>query len=157
HREMREALNRRYRLDNIVAHSPQMLELLALVGRVAERTTSVLITGETGTGKELLACAIHANSPRRHKPMVSINCAAIPESLRESELCGYRQGAFTGATTEKAGLLTTAAGGTLFLDEIAELPLTLQAKLLRFLQNGTYVPLGGVRPVHVDVRIVAAT
>jgi DNA-binding NtrC family response regulator len=156
-RRLREELHQRYDFSHIVAQSPQMLHVLALAGRVAPRDTSVLITGESGTGKELLARAIHVNSSRAHRPMVSINCAAIPEALLESELFGYRRGAFTGANADKPGLLATADGGTLFLDEIAELPLATQAKLLRVLQEGTYFPLGTLWPLTADVRVVAAT
>jgi DNA-binding NtrC family response regulator len=153
----REELHRRFDFSQIVAHSPQMLHVLALAGRVAPRDTSVLITGESGTGKELLARAIHINSVRSHRPMVSINCAAIPETLLESELFGYRRGAFTGADADKPGLLATADGGSLFLDEIADLPLLTQAKLLRFLQEGTYFSLGSLWPSTADVRVIAAT
>jgi two-component system NtrC family response regulator len=156
-RRLREELHRHYDFSRIIAHSPQMLHVLSLAGRVAPRDTSVLITGESGTGKELLARAIHVNSARSHRPLVSINCAAIPEPLIESELFGYKRGAFTGAQTDKPGLLSTAAGGTLFLDEIAELPLATQAKLLRFLQEGTYFQLGGLQPLSADLRVIAAT
>jgi DNA-binding NtrC family response regulator len=150
-------LRRRYDLSRIEGNSPQMLAVLSLAGRVARHNTPVLITGESGTGKELLARAIHVNSQRAGRSMVSINCAAIPEPLLESELFGYRRGAFTGANADKPGLLTTADGGTLFLDEVAELPLSTQAKLLRFLEDGAYFPLGGVRPLTGDVRLIAAT
>ncbi len=156
-RRLRDELHRQYDFSHIVAHSPQMLHILSLAGRVAPRDTSVLITGDSGTGKELLARAIHVNSSRAHRPLVSINCAAIPEPLLESELFGYRRGAFTGANADKPGLLASANGGTLFLDEIAELPLITQAKLLRFLQEGTYFPLGSVQPSGADVRVLAAT
>ena len=156
-RRLREQLHQRYDFSHIVAHSPQMLHVLALAGRVAPRDTSVLITGESGTGKELLARAIHVNSTRARRPMISINCAAIPETLLESELFGYRRGAFTGANSDKPGLLATADGGTLFLDEIAELPLSTQAKLLRVLQEGTYFALGSLAPSTADVRVIAAT
>jgi DNA-binding NtrC family response regulator len=141
----------------IVAHSPQLLQVLAVVARVAPRDTTVLISGESGTGKELIARAVHENSARAQRPMLSINCAAIPETLLESELFGYRKGAFTGATADKEGLLATADGGTLFLDEVAELPLWTQAKLLRFLQEGTYFPVGSVTPSTADVRLISAT
>jgi two-component system NtrC family response regulator len=156
-RRLREEIWRRHDFSRIIAHSPQMLHVLSLAGRVAPRDTSVLITGESGTGKELLARAIHVNSARAHRPLVSINCAAIPEALIESELFGYKRGAFTGAHADKPGLFTTAAGGTLLLDEVADLPLPTQAKLLRFLQDGTYFPLGGLRALSTDVRVIAAT
>ena len=156
-RRLREELHRRYDFSHIVAEAPEMLHVLSLAGRVAQRDTSVLITGDSGTGKELLARAIHVNSVRAHHPLVSVNCAAIPEALLESELFGYRRGAFTGAHADKLGLLATADGGTLFLDEVAELPLSLQAKLLRMLQEGVYFALGSPRPEKVDVRVIAAT
>jgi len=156
-RRLREEIWRRHDFSRIIAHSPQMLHVLSLAGRVAPRDTSVLITGESGTGKELLARAIHVNSARAHRPLLAINCAAIPEALIESELFGYERGAFTGAHADKPGLFTTAGGGTLFLDEIADLPLPTQAKLLRFLQDGTYFPLGGLRALSADVRVIAAT
>jgi two-component system NtrC family response regulator len=117
----------------------------------------VLVTGESGTGKELVARAIHRNSQRAHRPMVCVNCAAIPENLLESELFGYCKGAFTGADADKPGLLSTADGGTLFLDEVADLPLATQAKLLRFIQEGTFSPLGGLYPQKADVRLISAT
>jgi two-component system NtrC family response regulator len=150
-------LRQRFHFEPIVAHSPAMLRLLTLAGRVAPTEATVLITGESGTGKELLARALHDNSSRRRRPMLSINCAAIPEALLESELFGYRRGAFTGAHGDKAGLLATADGGTLFLDELAELSLATQAKLLRFLQEGTFFPVGSSAPALADVRVLAAT
>ena len=156
-RRLGEQLRWRYDFSQIVARSPKMLQVLAMVGRVARRDTTVLITGESGTGKELIACAIHQNSLRASRPMVSVNCAAIPETLLEGELFGYCKGAFTGAYADKQGVLATANGGTLFLDEVADLPLTTQAKLLRFIQEGTYSPLGSVRPEKVDVRLLSAT
>lgn len=150
-------LRRRYDFSRIIGDSPLMLSVLALAARVAAHNSPVLITGESGTGKELLANAIHDNSARADRRMVSVNCAAIPEPLLESELFGYRRGAFTGAVKDKPGLLTVADGGTLFLDEVTELPFATQAKLLRFLQDGQYFPLGAVRPHTADVRILAAT
>jgi two-component system NtrC family response regulator len=156
-RHIETELRRRYDFSEIVARSPNMLDVLAIVARVAGRDTPVLITGESGTGKELVTRAIHRNSARANRPMVSLNCAAIPENLLESELFGYLKGAFTGADADKPGLLSTADGGTLFLDEVAELPLTTQAKLLRFIQEGTFSPLGGVYPHTADVRLVSAT
>ena len=156
-RYLEEELRRRYDFSEIVARSSNMLNVLAIVARVAGRDTSVLITGESGTGKELIARAIHRNSPRASRPMVSLNCAAIPENLLESELFGYCKGAFTGADTDKPGLLSTADGSTLFLDEVADLPLTTQGKLLRFIQEGTFLPLGSVYPQRADVRLISAT
>ena len=150
-------LRRRYDFSRIIGDSPLMLTVLALAARVAAHNSPVLITGESGTGKELLANAIHGNSARADRRMVSVNCAAIPEPLLESELFGYRRGAFTGAVKDKPGLLTAADGATLFLDEVTELPFATQAKLLRFLQDGQYFPLGAVRPHTADVRIIAAT
>jgi len=141
----------------VVAASPAMQDALELVARVAEHRTTVLITGESGTGKEVIAQAIHRASPRVAAPFVAINCAAIPESLLESELFGHVRGAFTGATGDKAGLFEQAGGGTLLLDEIGELPLPLQSKLLRVLQEGEIRRVGDQRTRRVDVRLLAAT
>jgi len=152
-----DELRSRCDFSEIVARSDKMLDVLAIVARVAGRDTPVLITGESGTGKELIARAIYRNSQRAHRPMVSVNCAAIPENLLESELFGYCKGAFTGADADKPGLLSTADGGTLFLDEVGELPLATQAKLLRFLQEGTFSPLGSLIPHKTDVRLISAT
>jgi len=137
--------------------SAPMAQLARLARQVAPTTTPVLITGETGTGKEVLARAVHQWSDRAAMPMVSINCAALPEGLIESELFGHVKGAFSGATRDRVGRFQTANGGTLFLDEIGELPPALQAKLLRVLQDGTFEPVGSDRTVRVDVRVVAAT
>lgn len=142
---------------NIVGRSAAMNALLSQVGKVADTRVSVLIEGETGTGKELIASALHEGSRRRDKLFVTQNCAAMPESLLESELFGHKRGAFTGATEEKKGLFELAHGGTLFLDEIGELALPLQAKLLRVLQEGEIRPVGATQVRRVDVRIVAAT
>jgi transcriptional regulator with GAF, ATPase, and Fis domain len=139
------------------SESPAVRELARRARQVAAASTPVLILGETGTGKERLAHAIHRWSPRRERPFVVVNCAAIPEGLLESELFGHDRGAFTGATRERSGRFRTANGGTLFLDEIGELPLELQAKLLRVLQTGEIQPVGSDRTMRVDVRIVAAT
>ncbi len=141
----------------IVAESAAMKEVLEVVGRVAVHKSTVLVSGESGTGKEVVAQAIHRASPRAAQPLVAINCAAIPEALLESELFGHVRGAFTGATADKAGLFEQADKGTLFLDEIGELPLGLQAKLLRVLQEGEVRRLGDQRVRRVDVRVVAAT
>lgn len=137
--------------------SPAMEALLAMVNAAADSTSSILIQGETGTGKEVLARTVHALSPRKDGPFVAINCAAIPESLLESELFGYRKGAFTGADRDKPGRFALAEGGTLFLDEIGELSPALQVKLLRVLQEREYEPLGSVKPVKTDVRLLSAT
>ena len=145
------------RFDNIIGRSRAMREVFALIRRVASSQASVLITGESGTGKELVARAIHAHSPRQNRPFVAVNCAAIPETLLESDLFGYKRGAFTDARTDKPGLFVEANGGTLFLDEIGELPLTLQPKLLRALQEREIRPLGTSKSERVDVRLVTAT
>lgn len=141
----------------LVVASPAMQAALDVVSRVAEHSTTVLITGESGTGKEVIAGAIHRASPRAGSAFIGVNCAAIPENLLESELFGYVRGAFTGATADKAGLFEQASGGTLLLDEIGELPLGLQAKLLRVLQEGEVRRVGDHRTRRVDVRVLAAT
>jgi transcriptional regulator with PAS, ATPase and Fis domain len=141
----------------IIAESPQMKEVLRLVRRVAPSDTSVLITGESGTGKELVAQAVHDLSPRRDKPFIDLNCAALQDTLLESELFGHEAGAFSGARTRKLGLFELAHGGTLFLDEVMEMPAPLQSKLLRALETRTFFRVGGVKKVEVDVRLVAAT
>jgi two-component system response regulator AtoC len=141
----------------VIAQSRAMREALEMVGRVADRPTTVLVTGESGTGKEVIARALHRASPRAARPFVAVNCAAIPESLIESELFGHVRGAFTGATADKSGLFEQADGSTLLLDEIGELPLALQPKLLRALQEGEIRRVGDARTRRVDVRVVAAT
>ena len=141
----------------LVSVSPQMKELQKLVERVARTDASVLVRGETGTGKELVARAIHDLSPRRDAPFRAINCATLTPELLASELFGHVKGAFTGAVKDRRGLFRLADGGTLFLDEVAEIPLDLQARLLRVLQERRFVPLGGTEPVSVDVRLVSAT
>lgn len=145
------------RLKGIIATSPQMLSVCRTIEKVAPTDVTTLILGETGTGKELLAKAIHDLSSRSDKPFSAINCAAIPENLLESELFGYEKGAFTGANTSKKGKIELADGGTLFLDEIGDMPMSLQVKLLRFLQERMIDRVGGLKPVAVDVRVVCAT
>jgi two-component system, NtrC family, response regulator AtoC len=142
---------------DLIARSPQMLDLFRTVRKIAEFKTTVLIEGESGTGKELVACAIHSSSPRARAAFIAVNCGAIPENLLESELFGHRKGAFTDANRDRKGLFEEASGGTLFLDEIGELPLNLQVKLLRVLQEGEIRRLGDSQDTKVDVRVVAAT
>ena len=144
-------------MPDIIAESAQMKEVLRLVQRVAPSDTSVLITGESGAGKELIAQAIHRLSPRNDKPFIDLNCAALQDSLLESELFGHEAGAFSGARARKLGLFELADGGTLFLDEIMEMPAQLQSKLLRALETRSFFRVGGVKKVDVDVRLVAAT
>jgi two-component system response regulator AtoC len=144
-------------LGDLVARSPQMLEMFRTVRKIAEFKTTVLIDGESGTGKELVARAIHRLSPRGGGPFIAVNCGAIPDTLLESELFGHRKGAFTDANRDRKGLFEEASGGTLFLDEIGELPLGLQVKLLRVLQEGEVRRLGDTQDIKVDVRVVAAT
>src|SRR6476646_7844613 len=145
------------KMPDIVAQSPQMKEVLRLVQRVAPSETSVLVTGESGTGEELIAQAIHRLSRRHDKPFIDLNCAALQDTLLESELFGYEAGAFSGARTRKLGLFEIADGGTLFLDEVMEMPMQLQSKLLRALETQSFFRVGGVKKVEVDVRLVAAT
>ena len=143
--------------EDIVTRSPLMLRLLEQVKMVAQSDVSVLINGQSGTGKEVLAQAIHAASPRAGKAFIAINCGALPEQLLESELFGHAKGAFTGAVSSREGLFQAAAGGTLFLDEIGDMPLSLQVKLLRVLQERKVRPLGSNRDLAIDVRIISAT
>ena len=156
-RNLRSALDRRYGFENIIGHSKSLLRVLEMAARVAQHDSTVLIHGETGTGKELLARAIHYNSRRRNHSFVTINCGAIPRDLIEAELFGYFRGAFTGANTNKPGKVELADGGTLFLDEVGELPLESQVKLLRLIQQGEVERVGGTAPRIINVRIVAAT
>jgi two-component system response regulator PilR (NtrC family) len=144
-------------LENIIGESPSMKKLFTVITKTAESNASVLVMGESGTGKELVAKAIHSLSPRKDNHFVALNCAAIPEGLLESELFGYMKGAFTGATTNKQGLFELANEGTLFLDEIGEMPINLQAKLLRVIEGGVFRRVGGVSDIKVDVRILSAT
>ncbi len=150
-------LSSRESLDGIVGEHPAFKEILRMVFKIAPFDATVLIVGESGTGKELIARLIHNISARKKNPFIPINCAAIPETLIESELFGYEKGAFTGAMAKKWGLFKAADGGTVFLDEISEMPLSTQAKLLRFLQNKEILPVGATQPIKIDVRIVAAS
>ena len=156
-KELREELVGKFRFDNIIGDSEELKKVLERVEKVAIRDTSVLITGESGTGKELIAQAIHYNSLRKERKFVAINCGALPESLLESELFGYRKGAFTGAKENKQGLLDAADGGTLFMDEAGNLPMNVQKTLLRFLQEQEFNRIGDTTPTRVDVRILSAT
>ncbi|HOG49125.1 MAG TPA: sigma 54-interacting transcriptional regulator [Lentisphaeria bacterium] len=155
--ELRQEITGGQRLGDFVSHSPSMQKIFSKLKAVAETSTTVLITGETGTGKELLARTIHAHSPRRDKPFVAINCGAFPDTLLESELFGYRKGAFTGADRDKPGRFALAEGGALMLDEIGEISPAMQVRLLRVLQERMYEPLGAVKAVKTNVRIIAAT
>jgi len=141
----------------IIGQSPGLTDLYAVLERVADSPTTVLVTGESGTGKELVARALHDHSARRGKPFIKVNCAAIPKELIESELFGYERGAFTGAVSSKPGRFELANGGTLFLDEIGEIPVEMQVKLLRALQESEFERVGGIKTIRVDVRLVAAT
>lgn len=154
---LKNLLEERSTFGNIIAKSEAMRGIIDQVARIADTDSNVAIYGASGTGKELIAKAIHISSQRKDFPFMAINCAAIPETLLESELFGYEKGAFTGAVKNSKGLLTRADKGTVFLDEIGDMALAIQAKLLRVLQERTFVPLGGDKPVSVDVRIVAAT
>ncbi|MGB9496669.1 MAG: sigma-54-dependent transcriptional regulator [Dissulfuribacterales bacterium] len=153
----RDSTEKIYRLDNMLTKSPAMLNIFQLIPRIASSPSSVLISGESGTGKELVARAIHNLGVRKDKPFVVINCGGIPENLLESELFGHKRGAFTGADREKQGLFAIANKGTIFLDEIGELPVTLQVKLLRVVQQKSFTSLGDTKEIKVDVRIVVAT
>ena len=156
-RESRGDLERRFLFPRLLGRSPAFLESVRLASQVAGTDATVLITGESGTGKELFARAIHFNSKRQQRPFFPLNCSAIPDTLLESELFGYRKGAFTGADEDRQGILERARGGTVFLDEIAETSPAFQAKLLRVLQDGEFLPLGAVDLKRCDVRILAAT
>jgi two-component system NtrC family response regulator len=155
--ELKEMLIERYKFEEIVSTSHAMEEVLNMAGRVAASSATVLIRGESGTGKELIAKAIHFHSPRANAPLIKVNCAALPETLLESELFGHEKGAFTGATTRRVGRFEAADRGTLFLDEIGELTAGMQVKLLRVLQEREFERLGGNETIKVDVRVIAAT
>ena len=155
-RQLRALIDREFRLESVIGDSPSMRAALDVVGRVARSDVTVLITGESGTGKELVAKGIHFSGKRRDAPFIPVNCAAIPESLIEAELFGYKRGSFTGATTDTKGKFEEASGGTLFLDEIGQMPLALQPKILRVLQEREVVRVGESSPRKIDVRILAA-
>jgi two-component system NtrC family response regulator len=154
---LRDEARTRYGFASIIGKNARMQEIYRLIEKVAPTPASVLITGESGTGKELVARAIHVNSPREKAPFISVNCAALPETLLESELFGHERGAFTGATSLRKGRFELADSGTLFLDEIGDIPLSLQSKLLRVLQERSFERVGGDRSINVDVRIITAT
>jgi len=155
--ELRRELLGKYSFGDIISKNKKIQEILAILPDMAESTSTVLIEGPSGSGKELFARAIHDLSPRKDKPYVKVNCGALPETLLESELFGYRKGAFTDARTDKPGRFDLADGGTIFLDEIGDLAMSLQVKLLRVLQERTFEPLGSTETVKVDVRVIAAT
>jgi PAS domain S-box-containing protein len=154
--ELRKELDARYQVGDMVSRSPLMHKIFAILPQVAESDSTVLIQGETGTGKELMARAIHELSPRREKPFIAINCGALPDTLLESELFGYEAGAFTNATKDKPGRFALAQGGTVFLDEISDVSAAFQVRLLRVLQDGTFEPLGATKSIRADVRVIAA-
>jgi two-component system response regulator HydG len=156
-RRLRQALTETRRFDQMIGDSAPMQKLGALLSQIVDADASVLIMGESGTGKELVAAALHRMGPRKTAPFVAINCAAMPEPLLESELFGHARGAFTDARADRVGLFVRAEGGTLFLDEIGDMPLTMQAKLLRALQERKVRPVGGDREIAFDVRVIAAT
>jgi two-component system response regulator GlrR len=156
-RRLQGLLEEKYEFANIVAKSERMRQVLEVVSRIAPTDSTVYIHGESGTGKELIAKAIHVSSGRRARPFVAINCAALPENLLESELFGHEKGAFTGAIRSKKGLFTQGHEGTIFLDEIGDMPLSIQAKLLRVLQERQFYPVGSEKAVEVDIRVIVAT
>ncbi len=155
--QLKKELGTKYAFDNIIGGASPMIKIYELVKRVANTKSSVLISGESGTGKELIARAVHYNGPLKDKPFVTVNCGAIPENLMESEMFGHKKGSFTGAIADKKGLFEVAHTGTIFLDELGELPLTMQVKLLRVIQEGTFKRVGGTEDITVDVRVISAT
>jgi two-component system response regulator HydG len=156
-RDLRQQLDKQYGFENIIAASPAMVGILETVRRIAPSNLPVLIEGESGSGKELLAAAIHNNSRRRLSRFVALNCAGLSESLLEDELFGHVKGAYTGATDERQGRFEYAHEGTMMLDEVGDMPMPMQAKLLRVLENGEVIRVGANEPIHVDVRIISAT
>jgi len=155
--QLRRELDARHTFQDIISQSPKMRHLFDMIPVVADSDSTVLITGDSGTGKGLVAKAIHYSSPRQDGPLVTVNCSAVPETLLESELFGYKAGAFTDARRDKPGRFAAAEGGTLFLDEIGDIPQSIQMKLLRVIQEKVYEPLGGTKSVNADVRILSAT
>ncbi len=156
-RTLKKELKQEYSFQNLVGNSEAMHRIYELIRRVSQTPTNVLVTGESGTGKEMVAKAIHYNGPLKDKPFVTVNCGAIPESLMESEMFGHKKGSFTGAVADKIGLFEVADGGTLFLDEVGELPVTIQVKLLRAIQERVIRRVGGTDDTKIEVRIIAAT
>lgn len=156
-RTLKKELKQEYSFQNLVGNSEAMHRIYELIRRVSQTPTNVLVTGESGTGKEMVAKAIHYNGPLKDKPFVTVNCGAIPESLMESEMFGHKKGSFTGAVADKTGLFEVADGGTLFLDEVGELPVTIQVKLLRAIQERVIRRVGGTDDTKIEVRIIAAT
>jgi len=154
---LREQIDKEFNFNHIIGESSAMKDVYKMVERVSQANSNVLVTGQSGTGKELVARAIHSNSDRAKKPFLAINCGAIPENLVESELFGHKKGAFTGAESDKEGIFVAANGGTVFLDEVAEIPLNLQVNLLRVLQEREVKPVGANQVVSFDTRIIAAT
>ncbi|MDA8239894.1 MAG: sigma-54 dependent transcriptional regulator [Nitrospiraceae bacterium] len=154
---LRQQLSQQFGNREFVGVSPQISQVLDILSKVIPTRSNILLLGESGTGKGLIAEIVHGNSQRKDKPFISINCSAIPENLLESELFGYRKGAFTGAASDKKGLITMADQGTLFLDEIGDMPMGLQAKVLKVLESGEVLPLGETKPRFVDIRLIAAT
>src|SRR5271170_2459424 len=156
-RSLKKELEKEYSFQNLVGNSETMHRIYELIKRVSQTPTNVLVTGESGTGKEMVAKAIHFNGPLKDRPFVTVNCGAIPESLMESEMFGHKKGSFTGAVADKSGLFEVADGGSLFLDEIGELPLTIQVKMLRAIQERVIRRVGATEDTKVEVRIIAAT
>ena len=156
-RVLKKELNKEYSFQNLVGNSETMHRIYEMIRRVSQTPTNVLVTGESGTGKEMVAKAIHYNGPLKERPFVTVNCGAIPESLMESEMFGHKKGSFTGAIVDKTGLFEVADGGTLFLDEVGELPLTIQVKMLRAIQERVIRRVGGTEDTKVEVRLIAAT
>jgi two-component system response regulator PilR (NtrC family) len=156
-RQLRSELGKTFSMDNIIGNSPAMQLVFEMIKKVSGTKTNIMILGESGTGKELVAHAIHRNGSAASAPFVAINCAAVPEGLFESELFGHKKGSFTGATADKVGIFEQANGGTLFLDEVGDIPLPIQVKLLRAIQQKMFRPVGGTEDITVDVRIICAT